>query len=62
MLKPGTRLVRSWQGVTHSVLAAENGFVFEDQHYASLSAIAKAITGTQWSGPKFFGLKAKRRG
>lgn len=61
-LKPGTRLVRSWHGVTHSVLVIEDGFVFEDKHYGSLTAIAEAITGTRWSGPRFFGLKEKRGG
>lgn len=61
-LKPGTRLVRSWRGVTHTVLVIEDGFVFEDRHYGSLSAIAEAITGTRWSGPRFFGLKEKANG
>lgn len=61
-LKPGTRLVRSWHGVTHTVLVIDEGFVFADQHYGSLSAIAEAITGTRWSGPRFFGLKEKANG
>lgn len=61
-LKVGTRLVRSWHGVTHSVIVLEDGFVFEDKLYGSLSAIAEAITGTRWSGPRFFGLKEKKNG
>jgi Protein of unknown function (DUF2924) len=61
-LKPGTRLVRSWQGVTHSVLVTEQGLVFDDQHYTSLSAVAQVITGAHWSGPRFFGLKGKQGG
>lgn len=61
-LKTGTRLVRSWHGVTHSVIVLEDGFVFEDKLYGSLSAIAEAITGTRWSGPRFFGLKEKSNG
>lgn len=56
-IKPGTRLVREWQGHTHEVLAIENGFRYRDQHYGSLSEIARLITGTRWSGPVFFGLK-----
>lgn len=55
-LGPGTRLVRSWNGRTISVEAQDGGFVFEDRRYSSLSAIAREITGTNWSGPRFFGL------
>lgn len=58
-IKAGTRLVRSWQGVTHSVLALEEGFEYQGKHYRSLSAIAEVITGTRWSGPRFFGLSQK---
>lgn len=57
-LRPGTRLVRSWNGETYSVLVTEGGYSFNDQTYGSLSSIAKAITGTKWSGPRFFGLMA----
>lgn len=60
-LKTGTRLVRSWRGKTQSVLVCEGGFQFENRNYASLTQIARDITGTNWSGPRFFGLK-KRRG
>ncbi len=55
-LKPGTRLVREWRGVTHSVVVLESGFDFDGQRYRSLSKIAREITGARWSGPRFFGL------
>lgn len=56
-LRPGTRLVRSWNGETYSVRVTDDGYVFNDQTFGSLSSIAKAITGAKWSGPRFFGLK-----
>ena len=59
-LVPGTRLVREWQGRTYEVVALEDGFSWQDTHYRSLSAIARKITGTAWSGPLFFGLKQNR--
>jgi hypothetical protein len=55
-LRPGTRLVREWNGRTHAVDVGEDGFVFDGKTYRSLSAIAKRITGAHWSGPRFFGL------
>ena len=55
-VKPGTRLIREWQGVVHEVSVCEGGFVYRDQRYRSLSQIARAITGIRWSGPAFFGL------
>ena len=55
-LKPGTRLVRSWNKRTIVVLVTEEGFRFEDRDYGSLSEIARDITGARWSGPRFFGL------
>ena len=58
-IKPGTRLLREWQGETHSVTAMDSGFQYRDKPYASLSAIAREITGTRWSGPAFFGLKGR---
>ena len=61
-LKPGARLVREWHGRTHTVTVAEQGFAYRDRTYASLSAIARDITGAHWSGPRFFGLKANRGG
>ena len=59
-LAPGTRLVRQWQGRTYEVVALEDGFSWQGTHYRSLSAIAREITGTPWSGPLFFGLKHNR--
>lgn len=53
---PGARLLRDWNGKTHVVDVIENGFVFQAKVYASLTAIAHQITGTHWSGPRFFGL------
>src|ERR1700719_3287146 len=59
-LKPGTRLVREWQGRTYDVLVLDDGFSWQGTSYRSLSALAGKITGTAWSGPLFFGLKANR--
>jgi hypothetical protein len=59
-LKPGTRLVREWQGRTYEVLVLDGGFSWQGMSYRSLSALARKITGTAWSGPLFFGLKPKR--
>ena len=59
-LKPGTRLVREWQGRTYEVLVLDDGFSWRSTRYRSLSAIARTITGTPWSGPLFFGLKPSR--
>lgn len=56
-LKAGVRLVREWQGRTYTVQVTDAGYTFENQPYQSLSAIARKITGTPWSGPAFFGLK-----
>ena len=56
-IKPGTRLLRTWQGQTHEVIAESTGqFLYRGATYRSLSAIARAITGTRWSGPTFFGI------
>ena len=56
-IKPGTRLLRTWQGQTHEVIAESTGqFLYRGETYRSLSAIARAITGTRWSGPTFFGI------
>tara|TARA_B100000965_G_scaffold406790_1_gene448700 strand:+ start:90785 stop:91228 length:444 start_codon:yes stop_codon:yes gene_type:complete len=55
-LSPGTRLVREWHGVTHTVEVLEKGFLYEGETYRSLSKIAGVITGARWSGPRFFGL------
>lgn len=56
-LKPGTRLLREWNGRMHSVLVTKEGLQFDGKQYRSLSQIARRITGAQWSGPRFFGLK-----
>jgi hypothetical protein len=56
-IKPGTRLIREWRGKTHSVSVVEAGFEFQGTRYRSLSEIARLITGTRWSGPRFFGLR-----
>ena len=61
-LKPGTVLVREYQGERHTVTIVPGGYVWRDATYASLSAIARAITGTAWSGPRFFGLRARVNG
>ena len=59
--KPGARLVRQWRGETHYVLVLDDGFLYQDQRYRSLTAIAHVITGAHWSGPRFFGLGAQAR-
>ena len=56
----GSQLVREWQGVEHRVTVTENGFLHGGKPYKSLSAIARAITGTRWNGLVFFGLKRQR--
>ena len=55
-LKPGARLVREWNGATHVVEVVDDGFIWNGERHSSLSAIARAITGARWSGPRFFGL------
>ena len=56
-LKPGTVLVREYQGERHTVTIVPDGFLWADKTYSSLSVIAQAITGTKWNGPRFFGLR-----
>ena len=58
--KPGTRLVRVWQGLAHQVTVMEDGFDYQGARFGSLSAIARSITGTRWSGPAFFELRKPR--
>ncbi len=55
-LQSGARLVREWNGVNHVVEVIEGGYVLNGDRHRSLSAIARAITGARWSGPRFFGL------
>lgn len=57
-LRPGTLLVREWAGVQQRVMVLDPGFAWNGSTYASLSHVARAITGTRWSGPRFFGLAA----
>ncbi|HCR65338.1 DUF2924 domain-containing protein [Oceanicaulis sp. UBA2681] len=60
-LAAGGRLIREWNGETHTVEVLEKGFVWRGRTYRSLSAIAEAITGVRWSGPRFFGLKSTKQ-
>ncbi len=53
---PGMRLIREWNGSSHVVEVVDGGFVWNGKRYGSLSAVARAITGARWSGPRFFGL------
>ncbi|SMQ64317.1 Protein of unknown function [Altererythrobacter xiamenensis] len=55
-LLSGTRLVRDWHGVGHTVTVLEKGFEYDGRTWRSLTAVAKAITGSHWNGPRFFGL------
>ena len=55
--QPGTRLIREWQGQTYEVTILEKGYLWQGDTYRSLSAISHTITGTRWSGPRFFGMK-----
>jgi hypothetical protein len=59
-LSPGTVLTREWGGQHHRVMVLAGGFAWQGQTYRSLSEIAKAITGTKWNGPRFFGLREKQ--
>ncbi len=56
----GTRLIREWQGVEHCVTVLPDGYEWQGRPYKSLSAAARAITGTSWNGLVFFGLKSQR--
>lgn len=58
--RPGTRMMRQWQGKLHEVITLESGFMYDGEKFRSLSEIARVITGTRWSGPAFFGLKNRR--
>ncbi|NOT70175.1 MAG: DUF2924 domain-containing protein [Hyphomicrobium sp.] len=59
-LKPGTRLVREWHGKTHTVVILKSGVEWQGRKYRSLSIVAREISGAHWSGPRFFGLIARR--
>lgn len=56
LLSPGTQLMREWNGTTEVVDVVADGFTWRSNTYRTLSAVAVAITGTKWSGPKFFGV------
>ena len=58
----GTKLIREWDGVAHTVTVLKDGFDWRGQRYKSLSAVARAITGTRWNGYRFFGLRERKRG
>ena len=59
--KPGTLLVREWEGTLQRVVVLESGFAWNGGTYESLSKVARAITGTNWNGPRFFGLRDRAR-
>ena len=61
-LKPGTLLVREWEGTSHRVMVMSEGFAWNGTTYPSLSKVARAITGTRWNGPRFFGLRDLKDG
>ena len=56
--RPGARIAREWQGQRYEVEVVDGGFVHAGARYRSLSEVARAITGTRWNGPRFFGLRA----
>jgi Protein of unknown function (DUF2924) len=58
---PGTVLIREWRGVSHRVTVLDGGVVYRGRRHKSLSEVARAITGTRWSGPLFFGIKGQKK-
>ena len=60
IIRPGTRLIREWNGKTIAVTAAEQGFEYDGKQFSSLTQIASEVTGTHWSGPRFFGVTKRR--
>ena len=58
-IKPGSELVRTWKGKTYRVVVRPDGFAYDGKTYAGLSEIASLIAGTNWNGPRFFGLRSK---
>ena len=58
----GTKLIREWDGIVHTVTVLKEGFEWGGQRYKSLSAVARAVTGTRWNGYRFFGLRERKRG
>jgi len=61
-IRPGTLLVREWEGVSQRVMVMAEGFAWNGSTYPSLSKVARAITGTRWNGPRFFGLRSAQDG
>jgi len=62
-LTPGTKLTREWKGAPHEVVVEDpNRFLYRSEVFASLSEVARRITGVRWNGPRFFGLRAGERG
>jgi hypothetical protein len=61
-IKPGSELVRTWNGKTYRVTVLAEGFAYEGDTFGNLSEIANLITGTRWNGPKFFGLRSGPKG
>ena len=61
-IKPGTRLLREWNGTVHEVIVLESAVQYRGERWPSLSAVAREITGARWSGPRFFGLRESARG
>ncbi len=61
-IKPGTRLLREWQGVVHEGIVLERSVQYREETWPSLSAVAREITGARWSGPRFFGLTNAQNG
>jgi Protein of unknown function (DUF2924) len=59
--RTGTMLVREWRGTTHHVTVVDDGFLWNGKIHQSLSSIARAITGTNWNGPRFFGMREPRK-
>ena len=62
LVKPGTWLSRTWHGEVHQVVVLDGSYEYRGTRYRSLSEIARLITGTQWSGPRFFGLYSPQLG
>ena len=60
VVAPGTILRKEWRGISHDIEATGNGFLYDGTRWETLSEIARAITGTRWNGPRFFGLREKR--
>jgi hypothetical protein len=61
-VRPGTWLTRTWHGEVHQVIVLEGCIEYRGERFASLSAVARKITGARWSGPRFFGLRSPRLG